>query len=421
MKPAHLLLCIIFFLIVTIRIVLASFQPYAFNNNQVINITTRVMAEPVIQGKHQRLSISIANERVQITTATFPRYHYDDQVNVRGKITVASATSGRKYASLMFPKITLLPESNPLSSATTFIRNHAAATFERVLPPVHAGLLLGIVFGLKRNLPDSLKEDLQIAGLMHVIAASGMNVSLVAGALYAMLGRWMHRKTAILLSLTGVWFYALIAGMQASIVRASIMGSLALISQFFGRQYTGTYVLFLTAGIMLLTNPHLMTDIGFQLSFLATAGIIVVKPRLGILTKGKTGALIGEDITTTLAAQVTTLPVLLANFGTVNFLSFLSNVLVLWTIPVLMILGSIAVLAGLFHPLIASISLYIAIPLLWYFTAVTSLSSSIPWTIRLTDLPFSAVAGYYILLIGGLMMKKPQKNLTVTSERESVV
>jgi competence protein ComEC len=304
----------------------------------------------------------------------------------------------------------VLPEANPVYLATGFLRTQAITTFERSLPPSYSALLLGVVFGIKRNLPDTLLTDLQTAGLMHVIAASGMNVSLVAEALYFLLTRILHRRFALVLSIIGIWFYALIAGMQSSIVRAAVMGSIALAAQYFGRQYAVLYVLSVTAMLMLLHDPSLLTDIGFQLSFLATAGIVCLKPKFAWLTQGQAGKLVGEDLTTTLSAQLATLPVLLTNFGIMNPFSVLMNLLVLWTIPPLMVIGSLAVLLSMLVPLLSELCIYTAVPLLWYFLTVASLGERLPLTIRLTAFPLGLSIGYYLLLSAWVLyQKKPGK------------
>ena len=388
------------------RLYLTSQQPYPFTNNQSIHVVTHIASEPEAKTKYQRFFIILANKRVQVMAGTFPRYSYNDLVNLSGTISVTKSKSGVALASIRYPKITSIPETNPVYLATGFIRNRAIRTFERTLPPTFASLMLGIVFGIKRNLSDSLLNDLQIAGLMHVIAASGMNVSLVAGALIALLSRLLPRRPAVISSILGVWAYALIAGIQPSIVRASVMGSCALAAQFIGRQYSVIYTLLLTGCLMLLLDPGLLPDIGFQLSFMATAGIILVKPKLGLLTRGRIGAFVGEDITTTLAAQLTTLPILLANFGTMNPFSVIINVLILWTIPILMIIGSIAVGISFVSQQLAAAIVYSAVPMLWYFTTIASLGSKLPLTIHLTSLAGGIIVGYYVCLIAVILWKK---------------
>ena len=109
----------------------------------------------------------------------------------------------------------------------------------------------------------------QTTGVFHVIAASGMNVSMLSGFLLAVLGRILRRQIALIVSIVAICFYAVLAGLEPSIVRASIMAGIAFTALLLGRQGTALWSLILTALLMLLFNPFLFRDIGFQLSFAA--------------------------------------------------------------------------------------------------------------------------------------------------------
>lgn len=121
-----------------------------------------------------------------------------------------------------------------------------------------------------------------------------------------------------------------------------------------GRQKTGILTLFMSGYLLLLWQPNFLFDVGFQLSFMATCGIMFVKSLLDqlFIKLGKIGEVSGETVTTTLAAQLGTLPILLSVFGQVDVLSIFVNALVLWTVPFLMIFGSLAAIGCLlFVPL----------------------------------------------------------------------
>src|SRR5205814_6315633 len=117
-------------------------------------------------------------------------------------------------------------------------------------------LLLGIVFGIKGNFSKNFMSDLQSGGVLHVIAASGMNVTLLSGFLFALASKVIHRQYAIVLCLAIIYFYALISGLQASILRAAIMASFVFGAQLLGKQYIAIYGLFLTGFFILFTSPE---------------------------------------------------------------------------------------------------------------------------------------------------------------------
>src|SRR6185312_6794584 len=117
-------------------------------------------------------------------------------------------------------------------------------------------------------------------GVLHVIAASGMNVTFVSAALLFSLGLFLNRRNALLFGSLGIIFYLFLVGLQPSILRASIMGLLAFGAGLLGRQHIGIFALFVSGYVLLLWQPNFLFDVGFQLSFMATCGIMFMKPLL---------------------------------------------------------------------------------------------------------------------------------------------
>ena len=151
---------------------------------------------------------------------------------------------------------------------------------------------------------------------------------------------------------------------------------------------------------MLLWQPNYLVDVGFQLSFFATLGILLGKPILdALLSKwGITGG-ITDDVSTTMAAQIGTLPILLGVFGNVSLISLLVNSLILWTVPFLMTFGSIAVVAGfLFEPLGQLIAL-LCLPFLWYFELVVNVFGEIGGIWEIDSFPWPYIACYYLMVL----------------------
>jgi competence protein ComEC len=179
-----------------------------------------------------------------------------------------------------------------------------------------------------------------------------------------------------------------------------------------GKQYAAVYALCLTGLVMVLIDPSQLTAVGFQLSYLATLGIILLQPVFGKSKEQKSIAtvLFTDDVKTTLAAQIATAPILLANFGQINLLSIVANALVLWMIPIVSIIGGIAAILGLVFEPLAHISLYLAIPFLWFFITVITLSSKVPLMLGFATFPPSLIAGYYVLLLASISYKKKPMN-----------
>jgi len=211
------------------------------------------------------------------------------------------------------------------------LRKNFIASLERVLPSEPASLLTGIVWGNQGQFSKRFYDDMKSSGLLHVVVASGANVlSLVA--LLEKTGRFLGRRLVIILSLPLITGYGFIVGNDPPIVRAVLMSGLILLAQLFGRPAKGLRNLFLAGGVMTLFDPLIILDIGFQLSFGAS---------LGILLFGRSFKKIfhWSDLATTLAAQTLTTPILAFHFGQLSPFSFISNALLLWLIEPLMLWG----------------------------------------------------------------------------------
>lgn len=394
-----------------------------FRDDQMVKLNTTIVTEPKIKNRIQSFSTEANGTRFYVTTAKYPLYSYGEKLDIEGKLRVSENDRRRVYYTLLFPKINKAQVSaNPLLITGLFIRRKAILLTESVFSPIDAALLLGIVFGIKQNMPDGFLMKLQDAGVIHVIAASGMNVSMVAGALFFTFKRFVNRKTAIVISIAGVMLYVFIAGFEASVIRAAIMAGMAFGAGVSGRQKLPLYSLFSTAFVMLLIYPSWLWEIGFQLSFLATIGILIGKPILdrGLVRLGKAGVLgehkvpagltfLADDFTTTLSAQIATTPLLLSSFGSINLMSLVINALVLWTIPILMAIGALSVMIGLIFTQLGEISLYLAIPFLRYFEIVVVWFDRFKLPLSLENASWTLWLGYYLLLISAVLFVKKRK------------
>jgi competence protein ComEC len=288
------------------------------------------------------------------------------------------------------------------------LRKNLITIFSSTLNPASESLMLGIVFGIRGTMPKELAEYLRTTGVLHITAASGMNVTMVAGMVFFLLAGFFRRQVAILIGCGFVWGYAVLAGLEPSILRASVMSSFAFTAGLLGRQNTGLLTLLLTALVLLFVNPELYDDVGFLLSCSSTCGIIAMSQIAGVgksyvdpLQKKEVGSFLSlfwQDIQTTIAAQLGSLPLLFLYFGQYNLLSIVVNALILWSIPIVMVLGAIgAVLGLLFQPLSVPV-LYLAIPLLSYIEYVVTFFAKIPIRIVVNEISPFFVIGYYCVL-----------------------
>lgn len=371
-------------------------------DGQQIKLQVVLQENPQLSNRGQRFVVKTpSNQRISIQTSLSELYQYGDTLAIDGQLQVHKAEDGREFLSMYFPKIhEERTAKNPLFEASSYIREKSFALFEATLPATSSNLLLGIVFGAKGDFSDEFFEDLQSTGVLHVIAASGMNVSFFTGAVMFSLGKLVKRRIAIILSVFAVIFYSFLVGFEPSILRASIMAIIAFTASFLGRQNLALFALFLAGVGMLLWSPAFLFDVGFQLSFMATLGILLINPRLKWLER--LGSF-GEDVKTTLSAQIGTLPILLGTFGSVGVLGILVNVLILWTIPILMLLGTLGVLGGLIFPPIGKLLLFLSLPFLLVFETVVKVFGSLHLNFTMEEFPWALGVGYY-LIIGALLV-----------------
>ncbi len=221
-------------------------------------------------------------------------------------------------------------------------------------------------------------------------------------SLFLGLGLW--RSQAFYLTLLLIFLFVLMIGFQASVVRAAIMGSLALLAQKTGRLANSLRLVVFTAFSMILLNPLILRwDVGFQLSFLAILGIILlgqpIKSCLNLLFKGRFIAL-KEIVSTTLSAQIFTLPILIYNFGRISLVSPVTNILVVPTVDFIMILGFLFSITSIFSSLSGQIFLWPCWFLISYSLKVINIFSGPFSSKTIENIHWLWPFGFYLLLAG---------------------
>jgi len=256
------------------------------------------------------------------------------------------------------------------------LRSKITDFYLKSLPQPQSSLVSGVVLGIKSEIPDWFNQDLKKTGMSHVVVASGTNVILIASFLLNLLVKFIKRRLASLISISGIIIYCLISGMDAPVVRAGIMGSLAFLALIFGREYLALRSLILTSFVMLFINPNYIHDLGFVLSFSATLSMILFGKRVKrLVEKLYLPNVFKESLYTSLSAQILVIPILIYTFGYVSILSPVINVLTLWTIPLITVWGMVAGLVGLISPVLGLLILYLIYPFALFFTQTISFFS----------------------------------------------
>jgi competence protein ComEC len=275
---------------------------------------------------------------------------------------------------MSFSKIEILGKAggDPMSAIFSGILSFKAKlrkSIEQNFLPPYSSILKGTILGDNGAMSADFKAKLNITGLRHIIAVSGTHIIILSQILiYCLLALGFWRKQAIVSSIIIVWVYIFLTGLAPSGIRAGIMGTLLFLSQVFGRQNTSQRTITLAGALMLLQNPLLLIfDAGFQLSFLASLGIIYLNPIFG--------KIFPAIISTTFSAQIFTLPLMAFNFGNISLVAPITNLLIAPIIEPLMIFGFVSVFLGVFSNLLGFILSFPCQILLMYFNSIIELFS----------------------------------------------
>lgn len=297
-------------------------------------------------------------------------------------------------------------------------------TFTRFFPEPHGSLAYGVLFGDTPHMDQEFYELFIRVGVLHVVAASGYNVAIIASILGSVLRRCISsRRVVLVIVVTGIGLYAVIAGMSPSIVRASLMAVIAIVAQFFGRPYSAFPTLVITILIMLRIDPLLIFSASFQLSVAATIGIVGVLPLFqshqanpsaghsSSLTKQLQTELQSAFLTT-FCAFVMTAPILAVRFGQVSLVSLVANTLLVWLIPLLMLLSSLFLIGTLSIPQLGILWMMPAWAIAQLFVLGVQVFDQIPFgSLQLGSIsPVCAFVWYIILAI--LIWRKHQHDKT---------
>ncbi|MBI2018928.1 ComEC/Rec2 family competence protein [Candidatus Daviesbacteria bacterium] len=281
-------------------------------------------------------------------------------------------------------------------------------TITKFLPSPQAQLLSGIVLGEKKSLPPKFQLALRDTSTLHIVVVSGQNLSMVAGFFLALAGL-IKRKAAIILAFGAIIFYTLLTGAQVPVLRATIMVSLSFLAQIFGRQNSGFWTLVVTGAFMLLLNPQWLFDLSFQLSFMATMGLIIIAPIL--LKYFKYLPLIGQDLAITMGAQIAVMPIIIQHFHQLSLVAVITNLLVGWTVPFIMIGGAVMLILGSISQILGTVVALILNILLTYFVYIVQFIASMPFAWEYVGEQIWVVwVGYYMVLGGVLLMLTQNAN-----------
>lgn len=389
-----------------------------YNNQEVVEIKGIVCNDSEIKDKTSVFHLSayeleIDGAKKEITGKALVRvpryheYHYGDTLKVTGKLETPQQFDDFDYKSYLARQgiysIIYYPETETLDTGKGSkplawiysLRNRFSQSLSLALPEPQGSLAQGIFLGLRSNIPYSLRQAFSRTGTAHLLAISGLHLSIIIGMLLSA-GIWLFGRRYsiyIWLALLAIWLYALVTGMRPPIIRGAIMGTMFLIAEYLGRQRSALTALGFAAAVMVGIQPQILWTTSFQLSFLAMAGLVLLFPYLqtwgrkrvaaAVSTEGTAASLCNiaaDSFTVTLAAILATWPVIAYNFSIVSFVGLPATFLSLLALPGIIITAALVSAAGLFAPLLAQILGWVAWLFLSYLILIVRVFDALPFS-----------------------------------------
>ena len=359
------------------------------------------------------LELAVAAESLRVA-ATLPRYPEiapGDRVSVGGRLEPLPDDDGGygTYLRRIGADATLRARSldriggevTPAGAIET-ARRASGEALTRALPEPEAGLAAGILIGLRDRVDRDLAAAFTTAGVSHVVAISGWNIAIVAALVGALLRGRLGRRARSLATLVAIVAYTVAAGGSASVVRAAVMAAVVLLARESGRAGAAATALGWAVTLLLLVDPATIADAGFQLSVLATAGLIAwatsITARLRCFRGGIVPAWLAESLGVSFAAEAATLPVVLAGFGRFAVLAPAVNLLVVPLVPPAMAAGALALIAGWLNLAGAPsvVAVLLGLPgwlVLAILVAVVRAAAALPFASVTLPAPWSTISG----------------------------
>lgn len=374
-----------------------------------------VSEDPDVRLKNKLLKIRLNNQKVNIlvTVGRETEVSYGDMVSVRGVLEEPEnfiTLSGKEFNYKRYlanqdiyflikradVKIISSGDGSVVKSFLYKIRNAFMKNINRVIGSPESDLANGLILGARGGFDEDTKQEFIDTGTIHIVALSGYNVSIVAEGVMKTFSTIFSQTVSIIFGIFIVLLFVIMTGASATAVRAGIMATIMLLGRMTGRNYLAGRALVIAGLLMIAYDPRVLIDMSFQLSFIATGGVLFLTPKIMhwfnfLPMRFK----IRETMASTTAATITVLPILLYLTGVLSLVSIVANILILLFIPAAMLFVFITGISGFISPVISIPFGYISYLILFYILFVVH---------ALGSLSFSSVTVHSFPLIFTLIM-----------------
>ena len=406
----------------------------AYNNaiGEEVTFTGIVNDDPDIRVKNQQLKVKLKDKNINILVIVdrAEEISYGDEVKVSGILLKPEnfiTQSGKEfnykrylanqdiYYMVKNATIEVLSYGNgsKIKKLLYKIKNAFIKNINQVIPIPESELANGLVLGVRGGFDQDIKQEFIETGTIHIVALSGYNVSIIAEGVMKFFGLFFSQVVSIIFGIIIIILFIIMTGASATAIRAGIMATIMLLGRVTGRNYLAGRALVITGLLMVAYDPRVLSDMSFQLSFIATGGVLYLTPKVinwfNFLTMRFK---IREMVASTVAATIAVLPILLYLTGILSIVSIPANILILLFIPWAMLFVFITGIFGFILPILAIPFGYISYLILLYILSVIHYLASLSFaSISILSFPlFLTILIYTFLLWWVFKMEKiPQK------------
>lgn len=392
-----------------------------------IGFVGQIIENPDERLNSQQLKVKINNQKIYLLVSTnkSTEYKYGDRIYAEGKLSKPEnfiTAQGKEfnyvkylanqdiYFLLKYPKIEIITRDNgnPIYAFLYKIKNSFIKSINKVIDLPESSLAGGLVLGLKGGFDEEMRNNLIETGTIHIVALSGYNVSIVAESVMKAFKQVFSQNISIVLGIITILLFVILTGAESTAVRAGIMATIMLVGRMTGRKYLAGRGLVIAALLMITYDPRIVTDMSFQLSFIATAGVLFLPTKiLKYFSFLPIRFGIREMVVSTVSATISVLPLVLYSTGVLSIVSLFVNLLILLFIPYAMLFVFIAGALGLISKMIAIPFGFIAFIILHYILSAINIFGSFRFSsFTIQSFPLFIVILLYAGILWWVFIKK---------------
>jgi competence protein ComEC len=428
MSKKEIIIVSILITIACVRFFFFTSKPPTFDNvvGKVVTFEGIVDDDPDIRLKNQHLDVKLKEQDVTILTLVGRDVEvaYGDEVKVSGILEVPEnfiTTSGKEfnykrylanqdiYFTINNASIEILSHNNGSKLKTLLykIKNAFIKNINQIIPIPESDLGNGLILGIRGGFDSDTKNEFISTGTIHIIALSGYNVTIVAENVMKIFSLIFSQVVSIIFGIIIIILFIIMSGASSTAIRAGIMATIMLLGRMTGRSYDAGRALVIAGLLMVANDPRVLVDMSFQLSFIATGGVLFVTPKVMNWFKFLPMRFgVRETLATTVAATISVLPILLYLTGILSLVSIPANILILLFIPTAMLLIFITGISGFISPFIAIPFGFISYLILWYILSVIHYLGTLSFaSVTIHSFPLLLTIAIYIFLLWWVFRK----------------